>query len=131
MLKMKNSYNSIVKNPNNLIKNGQMIWIDIFQRRHTDGQYVHEKILTSIITREMKIKTTMRDPLTPVRISSVVAHSCPTLCDPVNCSTLGLPVHHQLPEFTHTHVHWVNDAIQPSHPLVQHYGKQYRWASKN
>ena len=47
---------------------------------------------------------------------SSVAQSCPTLCDPMNCSTPGLPVHHQLPEFTQTHVHWVSDAIQPSHP---------------
>ena len=43
--------------------------------------------------------------------------SCPTLCDPMNCSTPGLPVHHQLPEFTQTHVHRVSDAIQPSYPL--------------
>ena len=43
--------------------------------------------------------------------------SCPTPCDPMNRSTPGLPVHHQLPEFTQTHVHWVGDAIQPSHPL--------------
>ena len=48
---------------------------------------------------------------------SSVAQLCPTLCDPINCSTPGLPVHHQLPEFTQTHVHWVGDAIQPSHPL--------------
>ena len=46
-----------------------------------------------------------------------VAQSCPTLCNPVNRSTPGLPVHHQLPEFTQTHVHRVGDAIQPSHPL--------------
>ena len=46
-----------------------------------------------------------------------VAQSCPTLCDPMNRSTPGLPVHHQLPEFTETHVHRVRDAIQPSHPL--------------
>ena len=46
-----------------------------------------------------------------------VAQSCPTLCEPMNCSTPGLPVHHQLPEFTETHVHRVSDAIQPSHPL--------------
>ena len=45
-----------------------------------------------------------------------VAQSCPTLCSPMNRSTPGLPVHHQLPEFTHTQVHWVSDAIQPSHP---------------
>ena len=46
-----------------------------------------------------------------------VTQSCPTLCDPMNCSTPGLPVHHQLPEFTQTHVHGVNDAIQKSQPL--------------
>ena len=49
---------------------------------------------------------------------SSVAQSCPTLWDPMNCSTPGLPVHHQLPEFTQTHVHQVSDAIQPSHPLL-------------
>ena len=48
---------------------------------------------------------------------SSVAQSCPTLCDPMNRSTPGLPVHHWLPEFTQTHVHRVGDAIQPSHPL--------------
>ena len=48
---------------------------------------------------------------------SSVARSCATLCDPMNCSTPGLPVHHQLLEFTQTHVHQVSDAIQPSHPL--------------
>ena len=47
---------------------------------------------------------------------SSVAQLCPTLCDPMNLSTPGLPVHHQLLEFTHTHVHRVSDAIQPSHP---------------
>ena len=46
-----------------------------------------------------------------------VAQSCLTLCDSMNCSTPGLPVHHQLPEFTQTHIHRVGDAIQPSHPL--------------
>ena len=48
---------------------------------------------------------------------SSVAQSCPTLWDPMNRSTPGLPVHHQLPESTQTHVHRVRDAIQPSHPL--------------
>ena len=50
-----------------------------------------------------------------------VALLCLTLCDPMNRSTPGLPVHHQLPEFTQTHVHWVGDAIQPSHPLSSPY----------
>ena len=49
---------------------------------------------------------------------SSVAQSCLTLCDPINCSTPGLPVHHQLPEFTQTHVRRVSDAIQLSHPLL-------------
>ena len=48
---------------------------------------------------------------------SSVAQLCLTLCDPMDCSMPGLPVHHQLPEFTQTHVHQVGDAIQPSHPL--------------
>ena len=48
---------------------------------------------------------------------SSVAQSCPTLCDPVDYSTPGLPAHHQLLQFTQTHVHWVGDATQPSHPL--------------
>ena len=55
-------------------------------------------------------------------ISSVqftsVSQSCPTLCNHMNCSMPGLPVHHQLPEFTQTHIHRVCDAIQPSHPLL-------------
>ena len=50
--------------------------------------------------------------------SSVQFSHRPTLCDPVNCSVPGLPVHQQLPEFTHTHVHRVSDDIQPSHPLL-------------
>ena len=71
---------------------------------------------------------------------SSVAQSCPTLCDPMNCSTPGLPVHHWLPEFTQTHVHWVGDAIQPSHPLSspsppalnlsQHQGL-FKWVSSS
>ena len=55
-------------------------------------------------------------PISSVQFSSV-AQSCLTLCNPMNCSMPGLPVHHQLPEFTQIHVHWVGDAIQPSHPL--------------
>ena len=51
------------------------------------------------------------------RKPSVQSLSCVWLCNPMNCSTPGLPVHHQLPEFTQTHVHRVRDAIQPSHPL--------------
>ena len=60
-------------------------------------------------------KEEMKNP--KVQFSSVT-QSCLNLCDPMNRSTPGLPVHHQLPESTQTHVHWVNDAIQPSHPVV-------------
>ena len=48
---------------------------------------------------------------------SSVTQSCPTVCDPMDCSTPGFPVHHQLPELVQTHVHWVGDAIQSSYPL--------------
>ena len=57
------------------------------------------------------------DVINPSLQFSSVTQSCPTLCDPMNRSTPGLPVHHQLLEFTQTHIHWVSDAIQPSHPL--------------
>ena len=68
-------------------------------------------LTTSSITNYLLYSTSS------VQFSSVT-QSCPTLCDPMNHSTPGLSVHHQLPEFTQTHVHWVGDAIQPSHPLL-------------
>ena len=52
-----------------------------------------------------------------IRSDQSVTQSCPTLGDPMNRSTPGLPVHHQFPEFTQTYIHRVSDAIQPSHPL--------------
>ena len=67
------------------------------------------------------------------------SQSCLNLCDPMDCSTPGLPVHHQLSEPTQTHVHWVGDAIQPSHPLsspspalnlAQHQGL-FQWVSSS
>ena len=71
---------------------------------------------------------------------SSVAQSCPTLCDSMDCSMPGLPVYHQLQEFTQTHVHWVGDAIQPSLPLSspspptfnlsQHQGL-FKWVSSS
>ena len=60
--------------------------------------------------------TARRSNQSVIKEITSVAQSCPTLCDPMKCSTPGLPVHHQLPEFTQTHVHRVGDAIQPSHP---------------
>ena len=80
-----------------------------------------KNVLSSIINnsqkwKQLKCSSTVKQTKNSVQFSSV-AQSCPTLCDPMNRSTPGLPVHHQLPEFTQTHVHWVSDAIQPSHPL--------------
>ena len=70
------------------------------------------------VAREIQRLSTEWDSVQLSSVQSIsVAHSCPTLCDPMNCSTPGLPVHHQLPEFTQTHAHGVGDAIQPSHPL--------------
>ena len=59
----------------------------------------------------------LKSLLMKVKSEREVAQSCPTLWHPMDCSTPGLPVHHQLPESTETHVHCVGDAIQPSHPL--------------
>ena len=66
--------------------------------------------------KETRYSITVAKHLPPFSVSSV-AQSCLTLCDPMDCSTPGLPVHHQFPELTQTHVHWVGDAMQPSHPL--------------
>ena len=85
--------------------------------------------------------TTVPDNLSSPSVqSSSVTQSCPTLCDPMNCSMPGLPVHHQLLEFTQTHVHWVSDAVQPSHPLLspsppipnssQHHGL-FQWVNSS
>ena len=86
-----------------------------------------------------KINSALLYTIVIVQFSSVV-QSCPTLCDPMSRSTPGLPVHQQLPEFTQTHVHWVGDAIQPSHPLSspsylafdlsQHQGL-FKWVSSS
>ena len=89
---------------------------------------VYETNQSWVTLVELKtVQTTALSPSVPLfvplwlllrsdQITSVV-QSCPTLCDPMNRSTPGLPVHHQLPEFTQTHIHRVGDAIQPPHPL--------------
>ena len=84
----------------------QLIWIIWWEEQSKES-------LNSLWTKELGSYCCF----SLVQFSSV-AQSCPTLCDPVNRSTLGLPVHHQLPEFTQTHVHRVSDDIQPSHPLL-------------
>ena len=80
--------------------------------------------MSSITTVSGWVNVSYLEPSTPTQSSllwnlqfSSVTQSCPTLCNPMDCSTPGLPVHHQLLEFIQTHVHWVSDAIQPSNPL--------------
>ena len=73
---------------------------------------IYQFILLQIVL----LVSTLKTPQFTLRFSSV-AQLCLTLCDPMDCSTPGLPVHHQLPEFTQIHVRWVSDAIQPSRPL--------------
>ena len=102
-----------------LIKNEQKIWADTSPKKLNSWQITiwnDAKCFTSFVIRKLQIKTKMRYCYTPIQFSSV-AQSCPALCDPMGHSTPGLPVHHQLPEFTQTHVHRVGDVIQPPHPL--------------
>ena len=76
------------------------------------------KWLNDYVTKFLRAKSLkLRGVLNSSVQFSSVTQSCPTLCDLMNRSMPGLPVHHHLPEFTQTHVHWVSDAIQPSHPL--------------
>ena len=72
---------------------------------------------SAVILEPKKIKSVTASTVSPCIQFSSVTQSCSTLCDPMNRSTPGLPVHHQLPKFTQTHAHRVSDAIQPSHPL--------------
>ena len=85
--------------------------IEIWQSVHQQEFLPWFWLESHCITRPFLGKKTIS-----VQFSSV-AQSCPTLCDPMNRSTPGLPVHHELPVFTQSRVHWVSDAIQPSHPL--------------
>ena len=88
-----------------------------------DGDCSHEIKRCLLLGRKVMINLDSilksRDITLPtmVHLVSSVTQSCPTLCNPMYCSTPGLPVHHQLPELTQTHVHRVSDAIKPSHPL--------------
>ena len=91
-----------------------LVLFDIF----LDFWCVHPGSSFTFSTPDMELAISLKssDFFFSVQFSSV-AQSCPTVCDPMDCSLPGLPVHCQLPEFTQTHVHWVSDAIQPSHPL--------------
>ena len=84
-------------------------------------EYINKSILHLILAKRLRSdeyinKSIYLKYFISVQFSSV-ALSCPTLCNTMDCSTPGFPVHHQLPEFTQPHVHHVSDAIRPSHPL--------------
>ena len=80
--------------------------------------YIKKDINKNVTQEDMQMTSKLMKTCSTLVIQfSSVAQSCPTLCDTMNHSTPGLPVHHQLPEFTQTHIHQVSDAIQPSHPL--------------
>ena len=101
------------------------------------GQRKQKKCLTWVIETTTKARLSIRTYPHLFQFSSVT-QSCLTLCDSMDCSTPGFPVHHQHPESTQTHVHWVGDAIQPPHPLLspsplafnlsQHQGFFSQWA---
>ena len=91
----------------------KMVLMNLFAREQTTHR---GKEGVRWIVRVAALTCTPSAQLSSVQLSSV-AQSCPTLCDPMNRSTPGLPVHHQLPESSRTHVCRVSDAIQPSHPL--------------
>ena len=91
---------------------------DDLKKTHTQihcGQVIYILLSCSFRLKEKKVGKTTR-PFSSIQFCSV-PQLCPTLCDPMNSSMPGLPVHHPLPEFTQTHVHQVGDATQPSHPL--------------
>ena len=93
----------------------------LFKNIFIKETYICQDIFSYAKKKKILNNSNVVKTLTSVFISSVqfssVAQLCLTLCDPMNRSTPGLPVHHQLLESTQTHVHWVGDAIQPSHPL--------------
>ena len=103
---------------------------------HKPGSYLLPLDTRFFSPWSLSLKCSVDSTISSVQFSSVT-QSCLTLSNPMDCSTPGLPVYHQLPEFTQTHVHWVGDAIQPYHPLLspsltfnlsQHQGL-FQWVS--
>ena len=94
--------------------NGGIISGKTFQEISKTWTFFHQSLIWKLLARVFRA---FECPYTASVQFSSVAQSCLTLCDPMNRSMPGLPAHHQLLEFTQTHIHWVGDAIQPSHPL--------------
>ena len=104
------------------------VWT-LFAQRHVDSSPISDQTCVPCISRRIPIHCTTRESLRTAILSGLTIHLLsvqfssvtqlyPTLCNPMDWSTPGFPVHHQLPELTQTHVHRVGDAIQPSHPLL-------------
>ena len=106
------------------------LWIWLVQVPHIHGIKRYLSFVTDLFDLAKCLQYSCSHPVIflPMKVNfkshivllvqfSSVAQSCLTLCDPMDCSMPGLPVHHHLPKFTQTRVHWVGDAIQPSHPL--------------
>ena len=96
------------------------LYIESFTYTNYTDMFIYRKFLKLLFNAQGKLFVYFTDGLKQYRKIqfSSVTQSCPTLCNPMNCSTPGLAVHHQLPEFNQTHVHRVGDAIRPSHPLL-------------
>ena len=107
--------------PQSLGFSRQEYWVGchVFFQGIFSTQGSNPRLLSLLYCRRILCLEPLRKPIHLYQFSSVssIAQSCLTLCDPMNRSTPGLPVHHKLPEFTQTHAHQVSDAIQPSHPL--------------
>ena len=113
------------------VKDGEAL----YSQQKQDWELTMPQIMNSLLQNSdlKKVGKTTRS-LSSVQFTQL----CPTLCNSMNCSTSGLLVHHQLPEPTQTHVHWVSDAIQPFHPLsfpfppafnLSHHQGLFQWAS--
>ena len=106
----------------------QDYWRNINNLRHADDTTVKAESEEELKSLLMKVKGESEKAGLKLNIQktkimasspfSSVQFNCSDVCDPMDCSTPGLPVHHQLPECTQTHVHWVSDAIQTFHPLL-------------
>ena len=108
-------------------------------KRHGLTWKRQEEIVQELVLKGLKLDSQFRPTLPVVQFSSV-ASSCLTLCSPPDGSMPGFPVHHQLLELAQTHVHWVGDAIQPSHPLLSpspptfnlsHHQSLFQWVSSS
>ena len=110
-----------IEKPHPLLRNLQPHWIHRWLKKQKRVTSTLWNIIQPLKRKEIMLYATWMDLkdtlLNEISHLSSVTQLCPTLGDPMNCSTPGLPVHHQLLESTQTHVHWVGDAIQPSHPL--------------